>query len=69
VQYSSLKYPNRLIDIHWLRWFGVTSSKRPVAHLAFDAAQISPAAAASDPLLQDLVEHAFMERFLLRRGE
>jgi hypothetical protein len=57
------------MDDHWLPWFGVTSSKRPVAHFAFDAAQISPATTASKPFLQDLVEHVLMERFPLHRGE
>jgi len=69
MQYSSLKYPNRLVDDHWLGWFGVTSSKRPVAHFPFDAAQIAPAAAAGDALLQDLFEYALMKRFPLHRGE
>ena len=68
-QYSSLNYPNCLVDDHWLRRFGVTSSQRPVAHLSFDAAQIAPTAAASDALLQYLFEYVLMKDFPLHRGE
>ncbi|HEX3141876.1 MAG TPA: hypothetical protein VHQ87_17605, partial [Rhizobacter sp.] len=65
----SLNYPNRSIDDDWAHRLGMTSAKRPVAHLSFDAARIAPPAAAGDALLQDLIEHALMERFLLLRGE
>ena len=52
-----------------LQGLGVTSSQWPVAHLSFDAARIAPAAAPGDALLQDLLEHALMERLPLHRGE
>jgi hypothetical protein len=69
MQYSSLNDPNCSIDDDRAHRLGMTSAKRPVAHLSFDAARIAPPAAAGDALLQDLIEHALMERFLLLRGE
>ena len=57
------------MDDHGLWWCGITWSKRPIAHLSFDAAQIAPAAAARDALLQDLLKHALMKGLPLHRGK
>gem|GEM_PF-2509030 len=57
------------MDCDRAQGYGVRSSKRPVAHLAFDAAQIAPPTAARDSLLQNLLEYALMQGFPVLRGE
>jgi len=69
MQYSSLKYSDRLYDVNRWRRPHVTVAQRKVAHFAFDTAQVASATAGGDSLLQNLLEHSLMKRFALQRGE
>ena len=65
-QYSSLNYPYAM----YLRWlWSRLDSNGIVAHFALHPSCIVPAPAGHDPLFQDFVEHHFMQRFPVLRGE
>src|ERR1700752_4724208 len=67
-QSRSLKYLDVFFDFDWFQLGSCFSSKRKVAHLAFDAARIASIAAGADTFLQDLVENGVMKGTPLPRG-
>jgi hypothetical protein len=60
---------DRRVDIEGRQRRVGFSAQRKAAHLAFDAAPISPVAAGDDAFLEDFLEYGVMQRGPPHRGE
>jgi hypothetical protein len=68
-QHCSLNNPDLLGEVDPTSALRLARAKRVLAHFALDAARIQALATGTDALLENLLEHGFMEGFSVPRGE
>src|SRR6266404_5220778 len=68
-QYCSFKNLDRLSKVEGSGRAALSGAKGKVAHLALHASRVTAVAAGDNPLLENLVQRAFMKSLSVPRGE